>query len=108
MKLRNVAFGALMSLTLISPAFALDLQEAREAGSVGETTQGYVAAVKSSSEVDALVAEINAQRKQEYIRISKENGQGVDVVAKVAAEQIINNLESGYLYQAADGSWKKR
>lgn len=99
-----------MALTMVSafPAFALDLQGARANGSVGETARGYVAAVKSTAEVDALVAEVNAKRRQEYNKISAANGQSVDIVAKIAAEQIIKNLEPGSLYQAADGSWKKR
>lgn len=108
MKLRAAAFGILLSLTVASPAFALDLKQARETGRVGETTQGYIAAIKSSADVDALVADVNAQRKQEYTRISKENGEGVDIVAKLAAEQIINNLAEGSLYQGPDGTWKKR
>lgn len=108
MKLRTMALGIFLSLTLASPAFALDLSQARDAGSVGETAQGYVAAVRPSSEVDALVADVNMQRKKEYARISKENGEAIDVVARVAAEQIISNLEAGHLYQALDGSWKKR
>lgn len=108
MKLHTMALGIFLSVAMASPAFALDLSQARKAGSVGETPLGYIAAIKSSAEVDALVAEVNALRKQEYARISKENGQGVDVVAKVAAEQIINNLDAGSFYQAADGTWKKR
>ena len=98
------AFLAIMSF----PAFALDLQHARAAGSVGETSSGYIAAIKKTPEVEALVAEVNAKRKQEYVKISQSNGQFVDVVARVAAEQIINNLEAGSLYQAADGTWAKR
>ena len=108
MKIRTLA--AVMALTLVSafPAFAIDLQTARANGSVGETVKGYIAAVKPSAEVDALVAEVNAKRRQEYSKISAANGQGVDVVSRIAAEQIINNLSPGSLYQAAEGSWKKR
>lgn len=108
MKFFTVAIVAFMAIAVTFPAFALDLQQARTAGSVGERLDGYVAAVKPSAEVEALVAEVNAKRKQEYARISAENGQSIAVVAKVAAEQIINNLDAGVLYQGADGSWKKR
>lgn len=93
---------------LASPAFAIDLQSARSSGIVGEKNDGYVAVLKASSEADALAAEVNARRKAEYTRISKENGQPVDVVAKVAAEAIINKLSAGSSYQATDGSWKKK
>lgn len=108
MKFFTVAITAFLAIAVAFPAFALDLKQARMAGSVGEKLDGYVAAVKPSAEVDALVVEVNAKRKQEYARISAENGQSVAVVAKVAAEQIINNLDAGVLYQAADGVWKKR
>ncbi len=108
MKIRTLV--TVMALTLMAsfPAFAIDLQSARANGSVGETVKGYIAAVKPSAEVDALVAEVNAKRRQEYNRISAANGQSLDVVGRIAAEQIINSLSAGSLYQAADGSWKKR
>lgn len=90
------------------PAYALDLQEARVSGKVGELSTGYVQALESSAEVDALVAEVNNRRGVEYKRISAQNGQPVDVVAKIAAEQIINNLPAGAKYQDASGSWKTK
>jgi uncharacterized protein YdbL (DUF1318 family) len=98
----------LMGILFALPAFALDLQQARASGLVGEKTDGYVAAVRPSPDVQALVAEVNAKRKQEYTRISRQNGEPVNVVAQLAAPQIINKLAPGNLYQAPDGSWKKR
>jgi uncharacterized protein len=108
MSLRH--FGILLAslLLLASPAYALDLHQARASGLVGEKLDGYVAARKDTADVQALVREVNGKRQQEYARISKENGQPVDVVAKLAAQQIVNGLESGVYYQAPDGSWKQR
>ena len=71
-------------------AMALDLQSARSSGMVKENSDGYIEAVQSTSEVNALVSEVNGKRKKEYERISKENGQSVDVVGKLAAEQLKN------------------
>jgi len=99
---------ALLGVLVALPAFALDLHSARSAGQVGEKLDGYVAAVQATPDVNALVADVNAKRQQEYARISKEKGQPVDVVAKLAAQEIITKLDPGSLYQAADGSWKKR
>ncbi len=90
------------------PAAALELSDARKQGVIGEKTDGYVAAIKASGDVNKLVSEVNAKRKAEYTRISKENGQPVDVVAKLAAPQIISGLPAGSLYQANDGTWKTR
>jgi uncharacterized protein len=106
--MKKLVWTALLMASLAVPAWALDLQSARESSSVGEQADGYVAALKSTPDVNALVAEVNAKRKAEYARISKENGQPVDVVAKLAAAQIISGLPAGSSYQGSDGSWKKR
>jgi uncharacterized protein len=106
--MRNLGILFAIIMLLAAPAYALELQQARSSGLVGEKLDGYVAARSQTSDVQALVTEINAKRRQEYVRISKENNQSIDVVAKLAAEQIINGLSSGVYYQAPDGSWKKR
>jgi uncharacterized protein len=108
MKLRIFTALLLLCSLLALPAFAMDLRAARGAGLVGEKPDGYVAAVKPSPEVQSLVGEVNARRQQEYANISKQNGQPVDVVAKLAAQEIITKLAPGSLYQGPDGSWKKR
>jgi len=89
-------------------AYALDLSQARAQGLVGEKMDGYVAAVTPSADANAVVDDINARRRAEYEKISKDNGQPVAVVAKIAAERIIGGLPAGSYYKAADGSWKKK
>jgi len=108
MKLRQLTLMALAFTLFAVPAFALDLNEARSSGLVGEARTGYVEAIVNRPDVQALVNEINAKRKAEYERISKANGQSVDVVAKLAAEQVINRLGAGAYYKDASGSWKQR
>ena len=104
----KISFIALFLTVLALPAMAIELTDARKQGMVGEKTDGYVAAVKSSADVNALVVEVNAKRKAEYTRISKENGQPVSTVAKLASPQIIEGLPAGSLYQGSDGTWKTR
>ena len=89
-----LATAAIIALTAIS-ANALDLQEARTKGILHENPNGYVSVIKSSGDASALAAQVNAQRKAEYERISKQNGQPVDVVAKIAAEEIAKKVSSG-------------
>ena len=108
MKQGNIAVLALLSALIAWPAMALDLQSARSSGQIGEKLDGYVAAVAPSADVNALISEVNAKRKAEYARISAQNGQPASLVGKVAAEQIINKLPSGALYQDVSGNWKKR
>lgn len=97
---------ALAVLAVAVPAFALDLASARTSGAVGEKADGYVAALQPSAEVNALVSEVNAKRKAEYQRISEQNNQPVDVVARLAVPQIVSGLPGGAKYQDASGSWK--
>ncbi len=99
---------ALVMMCTALPALALDLQQARSQGLVGEQMSGYVAAVKPSEGVKQLVADVNARRLQEYKRISKENGQAIELVGRLAAKQIIEKLPKGSLYQDAGGKWQAR
>lgn len=98
----------ILGATLVSPALAMTLEQARTSQAVGEKLDGYVAAVTATPEVQALVSDINAKRQQEYARISGQNGQPVDVVAKLASQQIIGKLPAGSLYQAPGGGWVKK
>lgn len=102
------AMLAVIGMLAAFPAFALDLQQARSTGVVGETLDGYIAVVKPSAEANALVAEVNARRRQEYGRISAANNQPIGVVSSLAAQQIINGLPAGSYYKGPDGAWKRR
>jgi uncharacterized protein YdbL (DUF1318 family) len=107
MKFRFISV-VMVTLAVAAPAWALDLHEARAKGVVGEKADGYVGAISPSAEVTALVNEVNDKRRAEYTRISKQNGQSVEVVAKLAAPQIQQGLEAGSKYQDASGAWKTR
>ena len=98
----------LMVCAIAGPAAALDLHDARAQGVVGEQSDGYVGVVAPAAGAQALADSVNAQRKAEYEKISAANHQPVDVVAKLAAVQVIKKLDKGEYYQAADGSWTKR
>jgi uncharacterized protein len=96
----------LVLATLAFPAAALELSDARASGAVGEKSDGYVTALKP--EASALAAEVNAKRKAKYAEISKQNGQPVDVVAKLAYPQIVSGLPAGAKYQDSSGAWKTK
>jgi uncharacterized protein len=93
---RTALFAVMLSFFAL-PALALDLAEARLQGSLGEKPDGYVTTLKA----------VNTRRQQEYRRISSENGQTLDVVAKLASAQIIAKLPQGAMYQSG-GNWVKK
>lgn len=106
---RNFALALFAGVLLFAgSAFAMDLSQARSQGVVGEKLDGYVGVVMPSADATAVSNEVNTRRRAEYEKISKQNGQPVSVVAKVAAETIINGLPAGSMYQGADGAWKRK
>ena len=88
-------------------AFALDLHSAKQQGLVGETDSGYLAAVKPSAEVSALIEDINSQRKAEYQRIARQNGIAVSDVEKLAAKKAIAKTPDGQ-YVLVGGQWRQK
>ena len=99
---------ALPLLTMLSlPASALTLGQAKAQGLVGETPSGYLAAVKPSPSVNALIKDINGKRKAAYQNIAKKNGQPLSTVQQLAGQKAINNTPTGQ-YVKIGGSWKKK
>ena len=88
--MKKLFLSSAFILAFAASAWALDLQSARSQGLVAEQPDGYIKAIDQGSEVNGLVNEVNHKRKKEYERISKEKGQSVDVVGKLAAEQLKN------------------
>lgn len=90
---------------IAAPSFALELQDARAQGVVGETRAGYIAKIGGGADVAQLVADVNLKRRGEYERISADKHEPVDVVGKLAYGQIVANLPQGAKYQDGNGKW---
>lgn len=107
--MRHSLYALVAGLILLPQlASALTLDEAKAQGLVGERPTGYLGAVKSGSEVNGLVDSINSQRRAEYERIAKQNGQSREAVEAVAAQKAYELTRPGYYLQGADGSWKTK
>lgn len=102
-------FAAALALAIALPAFALDLDEARSKGKLGERADGYVAAVDDSpsAEVAQLAQQVNAQRRAHYEEIAKKTGAPVEAVAALAGQKLIANRPSGEWVHDGSG-WKKK
>ena len=110
MKTKKHAWLSALVLAIALPALALDLDEARAAGKIGERSDGYVAAVKDSpsAEVKALVADINAKRRAAYEEIAKRNGAPVEAVAALAGQKMLSEkAQPGWFVNDGSG-WKKK
>jgi uncharacterized protein YdbL (DUF1318 family) len=100
-------------LVLVIPlnsAFALDLNQAKSEGLVGEMSSGYLAVVdgKGSAAVNNLVSDINAKRKTEYKNIAKETGTTLTVVETLAGKKAIEKTTPGHYIQGTTGKLQKK
>lgn len=89
---------------------AMDLQQAKEAGWVGEKRDGYLGVVSASAPADAkkLVDEVNRLRRQNYESIASKNKLDLRTVEQLAAEKAIQKTEPGHYVQSADGGWTRK
>ena len=104
---RILAVSVLLALAAGS-AHALELEQARAQGLIGEQSDGYIGAVTPSAEVDALVADVNTRRRAAYGDIAAKNGTSSDTVAAVTAERLIARLPKGAFVQGAGGAWVRK
>jgi uncharacterized protein YdbL (DUF1318 family) len=101
---------ALLILAFSYPAWAIDLDDAKSQGLVGEANTGYLAAVKTpaSDEVEALVAQVNAKRKAAFAKTSQNTGATVEQVRVRFYQLAVQNTRPGHYYQDEGGNWKKK
>lgn len=102
-----INFLVISSLFISSTAFALSLNEAKTKGMVGETMQGYVAAVVSNREVEALIKDVNQKRRQKYQLLAKKNNITLQQVEKLAAKKAYDKTARGN-YVMKNGTWVKK
>ena len=110
MKTMKKLFAAFALLMVVQSAWAIDLRDAKAQGLVGEANTGYLAAVATpaSAEVRALIAEVNAKRREEFERTAEKTGATAEQVAYRFYELAVEKTEAGNYYQDAGGAWKKK
>ncbi|CNK63095.1 Uncharacterized protein conserved in bacteria [Yersinia aldovae] len=112
---RSRQFGAIVcymalagSLLFSSMAFALTLEQAKQQGRVGETLNGYLAAVKKDAETLALVEQINIARTEKYQEVAQKNHISTEDVAKLAGQKLVNRAAPGEYVRGINGQWMRR
>ena len=101
--------AAVLMLSLLSGnVMALTLNEARTRGRVGETLNGYLVALKTDAQTQALVSEINKARAESYQQLAQRNHIPVDEVAKMAGQKLVMRAKPGEYVQGLNGKWLKK
>jgi uncharacterized protein len=114
MQHRSWSLGALFAIALLcTPVFALQAEEidaAKQAGIVGEQSDGYLGLVRSdaAAEVQALVSEVNTKRRAAYEEIATRNGTPVDAVARLAGAKLVERAAPGQYVRDDTGRWKQK
>lgn len=98
-----------MGLLFMSSAFAMNLDDAKSAGLVGEQANGYLGIVSSSagSEIKALVEDINSKRKVKYQEIANSKNIPLSEVEALAGAKVIERAGAGE-YVKTGSSWIKK
>jgi len=95
-------------LFLCQPSYALELQDAKAQGLVGETATGYLAPVKApDTAVENLIKSINSKRKQHYQGIATKNNTSLLAVEQLAGKTAISKTPAGQFINSGTG-WKKK
>lgn len=111
---RSWRLGALFALALLcTPVFALQAEEidaAKQAGLVGEQSDGYLGLVRGDAppEVISLVDEVNAKRRTAYEEIAMRNGTPVETVARLAGAKLVERAAPGEFVRDDTGKWKQK
>lgn len=97
-------------LSLSFSVWAIDLDEAKNSGLVGELNNGYLGYVVAAPSADtrALVEDINAKRKQFYQQTAAKTGATLEQVAATAYQKAVAKTDAGNYYQNSAGQWVKK
>lgn len=89
-------------------ALAIDLQQVKADGLIGEQLNGYLGVVSAASpDVRALVDDVNKKRKAKYQSIAAQNSTSLETVELLAGKKAIEKTSAGNYIQSATG-WKKK
>ncbi|GME31916.1 MULTISPECIES: YdbL family protein [unclassified Pantoea] len=106
--MKRISAALLLSVAMAQPAWALTLDEARQAGLAGETLSGYLAARSQDSDTLALVQRINAGRKQAYQRLAEQNNLSTADIASIAGQKLVGRAAAGEYVRGINGQWLRK
>lgn len=107
--MNSIALAAVLVVTLTVNAFALDLGAAKGQGLVGERPDGYLGAVAAGrADVQALVNDINAQRRTKYQGIAQKRGTSLAAVEQFVGQKLISRAGPGEYVMTPGGQWVRK
>ena len=86
---------------------ALDVNEAKQNGWIGEKDNGYLGLISVQPGVQALVDEVNQKRQQIYLDLAAKNNISLQQVEKLAAQKAYAKTAEGHFIWL-NGAWVKK
>ena len=102
--------GLLLLLALMPAAWAQSVQEAKQQGLVGERRDGFLGLVADDAppEIQAMVDQVNEERRRRYQEIAQENGITMGEVVALAYERAVAETQPGHYIQMPSGQWVRK
>ena len=100
----TLAFADLESMRARLP----QIKEYKAKGAIGEQADGFLGVVKDEGQARSIVDAENRDRREEYEKRAKSQGQTFNVFAAVMGEARIKKEDSGNMVRGANGSWTKK
>ncbi len=107
---RPIALIAFFILFTATAAMAGVLDDAKNAGLVGEQADGYVGLVSTSvpPDIAALVKEVNLKRRAKYRELANKNGVSLASIEALAGKKLIERAPAGQYVRLPDGKWVRK
>ncbi len=102
-------FSTLLLLGAVA-ANAATLDDAKSAGQIGESVDGYLHLVDNNApdEVKALVKDVNNKRRAKYQSIARKRGVAVQDVATLAGAKLVERAPAGQYVMDSNAKWRKK
>ncbi|NRA53353.1 MAG: YdbL family protein [Gammaproteobacteria bacterium] len=106
--MKKIISVILLSTFVCFSALALTLQQAKQAGMVGERTDGYLGVIKGQTQAKKLVLTVNKKRLTVYRHLATKNKISLANIAKLAGKKAIAKTVKGHYIQSSQGGWVKK
>ncbi|MCP4954158.1 YdbL family protein [Photobacterium aquimaris] len=108
--MKPIIFSCCLMALFSHSALALNLQQAKQQGLVGEANNGFIAIVNANhrADVSQLIKTVNNHRQNTYNTISQSHDLSLIDVKQRAYFKAVEKTQRGNYYQDSDGTWRKK
>ena len=107
--MKSTVLSAILMLTMLGGAFAMDLNAAKGQGLVGERPDGYLGAVAAGrTDVQALINDVNSRRRAQYQAIAQKRGTSLGAVEQFVGQKLISRAAPGEYVMTPGGQWVRK